>query len=117
MLEETAFPNGILPATYDASSLYPSLPLRRGLDAVSDILQRGRHLRFQPVMAVLEWVMVNSYVECHGLLYHQAQGTAMGTPAALCFAVLFMSRLADLLTNKWSRTKPLSATYAPSTMV
>ncbi|CAI5527152.1 unnamed protein product [Closterium sp. Naga37s-1] len=58
-------------------------------------------------MALLEWVMMNSYVEFDSRIFRQTQGTAMGTPAAVCFAVLFMSWLDEMLTRRWSGTIPL----------
>ncbi|CAI7822051.1 unnamed protein product [Closterium sp. NIES-54] len=106
-LEETAFSKGIFLATYDVTSLHPSIPLRRGIDAVSSMLQSGRHLSYLPIIALLEWVMMNSYVEFDGQLFLQRQGTAMGTPAAVCFAVLFMSRLDEVLRRRWTGTEPL----------
>ncbi|CAI5471116.1 unnamed protein product [Closterium sp. Yama58-4] len=106
-LEETAFPKGIFLATYDVTALYPSIPLQRGIDAVSSILQSGKYHNHLPVIALLEWVMMNSVVEFDGQLYLQRQGTAMGTSAAVCFAVLFMSRLDEVLKHRWFGTQPL----------
>ncbi|CAI5978936.1 unnamed protein product [Closterium sp. NIES-65] len=73
----------------------------------SDFLQRENSCQAFPVMALLEWVMLNSYVEFNGNVYRQIQGTAMGTPVAVCFAVLFMSRLDEVLKQRWTGTQPL----------
>ena len=50
-------------------------------------------------MSLLQWVLYNSYVEFDGVTYHQIRGTAMGTPVAPAFAILFMSALDRELTS------------------
>ncbi|CAI5459418.1 unnamed protein product [Closterium sp. Yama58-4] len=106
-LERTAFPTTVLLATYDVAALYPSISIERGLDAVSSFLMREKPQLAPPLMAMLGWVMRNSFVEFNGRTYHQVRGTAMGTPVAVCFAVLFMSRLDELLKEKWTGISPL----------
>jgi hypothetical protein len=51
-------------------------------------------------MKLLSWVMKNSVVEFRGKKYLQIRGTAMGTPAAVVFAVLFMSHVDELVEAK-----------------
>ncbi|CAI6004762.1 unnamed protein product [Closterium sp. NIES-65] len=58
-------------------------------------------------MALLGWVMRNSFVEFDGRIYQQVRGTAMGTPVAVCFAILFMSRLDELLRERWTGVLPI----------
>ncbi|CAI5483630.1 unnamed protein product [Closterium sp. Yama58-4] len=106
-LERTAFPTTVLLATYDVAALYPSISIERGLDAVSSFLMREKPQLAPPLMAMLGWVMRNSFVEFNGRTYHQVRGTAMGTPVAVYFAVLFMSRLDELLKEKWTGISPL----------
>ncbi|CAI7852057.1 unnamed protein product, partial [Closterium sp. NIES-53] len=105
-LERTPFPATVLLATYDVTSLYPSISIERGLEAVNCFLSRENPQFAQPLMALLGWVMRNSFVEFNGEVFQQVRGTAMGTPVAVCFAILFMSRLDELLKERWTGTEP-----------
>lgn len=98
-LEDTQFPQSILLATYDVTSLYPSIPIKDGINACRYFLERYHHNLTDLIISLLEWVMYNSYVEFDGVVYHQLRGTAMGTSVAVCFAILFMSRLDEELSD------------------
>ncbi|CAI7802869.1 unnamed protein product [Closterium sp. NIES-54] len=58
--------------------------------------------------------MRNSFVEFNGEVFQQVRGTAMGTPVAVCFAILFMSRLDELLKERCDK---LGVHHSPSVVV
>ena len=73
----------------DVTSLYPSIPIDFGLNAVRQILLR--HNSFSPkridfLLSLLSWVLHNNYCTFNGTIYLQIKGTAMGTPVAVAYA-------------------------------
>ena len=91
----------------DVASLYPSIPIDFGLQAVRNFLL-GIHLRARRVERIpvdvstkqidfiidlLEWVLTNNYLQFLGVIYHQLTGTAMGTPAAVMYADIVLAYL------------------------
>lgn len=102
----------------DVASLYPSIPIDFGLQAVRNFLLgvniRARHGERIPVdvstqqidliIDLLEWVLTNNYLQFLGVIYHQLTGTAMGTPAAVMYADIV---LAYLERPVLTRVKPL----------
>jgi len=92
-LDRLPLPSGVILATYDVTALYPSIPIRDALQRIDKILRDANCKDRVAIMALLEWVMTNSYIEFEGQYFKQMQGTAMGTPVAPAFATLFMSSL------------------------
>jgi len=92
-LDRLSLPSGVILATYDVTALYPSIPIRDALRRIDKILRDANCKDGVAIMALLEWVMTNSYIEFEGQYFKQMQGTAMGTPVAPAFATLFMSSL------------------------
>lgn len=103
----------------DVASLYPSIPIDYGLQAVRNFLlgfhsNSKRHGQPSPgdvslkqidfIIDLLEWVLRNNYMQFMGVIYHQLTGTAMGTPVAVMFADIV---LAYLERPAVSRCKPL----------
>ncbi|MCP4096080.1 MAG: hypothetical protein GY748_07540 [Planctomycetaceae bacterium] len=102
----------------DVASLYPSIPIDFGLQAVRNFLL-GIHLRARRgeripvdvsppqidlIVDLLEWVLTNNYLQFMGVIYHQLTGTAMGTPAAVMYADIVLAYLERPVLNK---VKPL----------
>lgn len=102
----------------DVASLYPSIPINFGLQAVRNFLL-GIHLRARRgekipvdvstqqidlIIDLLEWVLTNNYLQFLGVIYHQLTGTAMGTPAAVMYADIVLAYLEHPVLN---RLKPL----------
>jgi hypothetical protein len=90
----------------DAVSLYPSIPINDGLLLVKSFLfshflsdfKSEDSLSLSTLMDLLRLILLNNlvrYRDTSGTLrsFLQVTGTAMGTPAAVVFACLFMSAL------------------------
>lgn len=91
-LERQSLPQDCTLVTADVTSLYPSIPHREGLNAMYETL-----LSFNTpvdvagrICDVMEVVLTNNYVEVDGRHFLQLKGTAMGTPAAVVYANIFM---------------------------
>ncbi len=73
----------------DVTSLYPSIPIDFGLNAVRQILLRLNSFspkRIDFLISLLSWVLHNNYCTFNGTIYLQIKGTAMGTPVAVAYA-------------------------------
>lgn len=71
----------------DVSSLYTNIDIPRAVEIISSI---------NPVLGTLaKLIMENNYFTYNNQLYHQIQGIAMGTNAAVVIANLYMSVLID----------------------
>ena len=94
-LEDTIFPVDCALLSADVESLYPSIDINRGLDALNETLnsagmpQENR----QRIVLLTRWVLFNNYLEFNNKLYLQICGTAMGTPCAVVFACIFMGTI------------------------
>lgn len=79
----------------DVESLYPSIPINEGLEALTWTLQREGHspstIKLQ--VEIANWVLTNNYITFNGEFWRQIQGTAMGTPMAVVYANIFLSAL------------------------
>jgi len=88
-LEMTRLPTreGIL-VTADIATLYTNIDTKLGLRLVRQFLQ-DRYVplsRIDLIMSLLAFVMENSYLRFRDQLYHQIDGTAMGTACAPTYA-------------------------------
>jgi hypothetical protein len=74
--------------TADIASLYTNIDTKMGLALVRKFLveQNVRHDRLELIMALLTFVMENAYLSFHHQVYHQIDGTAMGTAVAPIYA-------------------------------
>lgn len=79
--------NGVF-VTADIASLYTNIDTKMGLQCVQDflILQQVPLERQRLIMDLLRFVMENSYLTFKDLVYHQKDGTAMGTSVAPTYA-------------------------------
>jgi hypothetical protein len=72
----------------DVTSLYPSIPIDFGLNAVrwffGHIGWDEKNQRF--LLDLLHWILTNNYVCFNGKIYRQKKGTAMGTPVAVTYS-------------------------------
>ena len=105
LLETLSFPKDCIICCADIESLYPNIPIDKGIDYVSKAIKRlsfllpGRsrirddnnHLSF--ILELMTWVLKNNYFMFGNQWYHQLQGTAMGTPLAVPFACLFVCQI------------------------
>ncbi len=89
----------------DIESLYPNIPLVEGLMLFkksitfnNNKLSRNDKNRLSSddidfICALTEWVLHNNYFTFGNKMYHQINGTAMGTPCAVVFACFFIDEL------------------------
>jgi hypothetical protein len=94
-LDTRQFPSNCSLLAADVESLYPSIDINRGLDALTAALKANntdrdtRHF----IVQLTRWVLMNNVTEFNGKLYIQICGTAMGTPCAVVFACIFMGTI------------------------
>ena len=94
-LDTRQFPSNCSLLAADVESLYPSIDINRGLDALTAALKANntdrdtRHF----IVQLTRWVLMNNVTEFNGKLYLQTRGTAMGTPCAVVFACIFMGTI------------------------
>ena len=88
-LEQTILPtrDGIL-VTADIATLYTNIDTELGLRLVRQFLveQQIPSSRIDLIMSLLAFVMKNSYLRFRDQIYHQIDGTAMGTACAPTYA-------------------------------
>lgn len=118
-LEDTPFTNNkdcyILCA--DVDSLYPSIPIDKGLVMMKkSLIKRNDELpssdqitpdEIDLLFALMKFVLTNNYFTFGNLIFKQIQGTAMGTPAAVVFACLFLDAHETRILEEMTDRKPL----------
>lgn len=87
----------------DVDSLYPNIPTKEGLIMMhKSISNRNPSLPEEARLTekeidflcdLMQFVLNNNYFNFGNLVFHQINGTAMGTPAAVVFACLFLDCL------------------------
>jgi hypothetical protein len=101
-------PDAIL-CTVDVSSLYTNIPHTDGLYACKQALD-GRDTPEPPswlLITLLQKVLTLNSFDFDGVVYHQLQGTSMGSKCAPNYANLFMSALETQLLDETPTAKPL----------
>ena len=96
------FPPDCVILCADIESLYPNIPIDRGLEMFREsiVFYNNKHKRLQAVeinfiVDVTHFVLTNNYFSFGDVVYQQINGTAMGTPLAVvfaCFVVDFIER-------------------------
>lgn len=89
----------------DIDSLYPNIPLEEGLTLFRDsiIFNNDRFSSLDQdklsmddidlICDLTKWVLHNNYFKFGERIFHQINGTAMGTPCAVVFACFFIDAL------------------------
>ena len=75
-------------------SLYPNIDHEEGISACEEALNK-RSSQYVPTFVLSDFiktVLQCNTLEFNGKYYHQIKGTAMGTPMAVNFANIFMSK-------------------------
>ncbi|CAI6012084.1 unnamed protein product [Closterium sp. NIES-65] len=102
-LEDLRVPAEALFLTYDVESLYPSIPIDAGISCIERWLLRWAAQErisggvADTLVQLLGLVMRQNHLEFGGRFWRQVRGTAMGTPVAVIYAVLFMAWLDERL--------------------
>ena len=91
-------PNAVL-LTIDVSALYTNIPTGEGLDALADFLEarKDKSIPSDFIVKLMEKVLKLNIFEYDEKLFKQVLGTAMGTPSAVSYSNMFMSRIDRLL--------------------
>ncbi|KAM9330910.1 coiled-coil domain-containing protein 60 [Gastrophryne carolinensis] len=79
----------------DVESLYSSIPHDLGLQAIRYFLNEldlDQHNFNLFILKLLQFVLTHNFFLFNGQLYHQIQGTAMGTTCAPSYAKLYLGR-------------------------
>ena len=114
-LNTTVFPQTTVIMTADIASLYPNIDHQDGM-------QKMRQFLFLPefqdimspddkcfILALLQFVLTNNLFTFSNLYFHQIKGTAMGTPAAVAYATIYvymLERNAILISLRYNTFKP-----------
>jgi len=78
--------------TGDIESMYTNIDIDKGMDFINHFLPNTMNDSEKEIfLDILYWVMRNNYFSFDGAIYHQINGTAMGTPCAPSFANCYMS--------------------------
>ena len=86
----------------DISSLYPSIPINFGVDAVRKVCREANVFEdreLDMVIELLRFVLDNNYVQLEGKTYLQIKGTAMGTPVAVIYSIIVLFSMEDPITR------------------
>ena len=107
-LERTSLPtlDGIL-VTADIATLYTNIDTELGLRLVKRFLTERQvpTARIDLIMSLLSFVMENSYLRFRDQIYHQIDGTAMGTACAPTYANIVVYMLEkDVITELSTRS-------------
>lgn len=108
ILETTPFPHSVILTSKDVSALYPSIPIKDGLEAISNFLiEHMSHDEHDLYVRLFTWIMYNNIVLYDEVYYIQTSGTAMGTPAAVLFANIFLHMIERNLVNEYTSNNTL----------
>ena len=79
----------------DVAQLYPSIPIPEGIQSVREVCIEHNFLldELEFLLSLLHWVLTHNFCMFNNKIYHQQQGTAMGTPVAVTFANIFLYHL------------------------
>ena len=103
LLESTPIPKDCILVTIDVKSLYLNIPHEDGIKAILNRLYRTKQLADQMTIPqgtmsdLLKIVLQQNYFQFTDQVYHQIQGTAMGTKMAPSYANIFMAELEEML--------------------
>jgi len=92
-IKTKSFPSTAVICTADVKSLYPSIPTALGLDCIQRLLEISKKFttsKIRLIIQLMRWVLTNNFIQFNGDIYLQIEGTAMGTPMAPTYAILFM---------------------------
>lgn len=89
--------------TIDVSSLYTNIPHEEGIAAMKQrMTEKGYDTNTKDLITKLaRKVLTRNYFTFNNQLYHQVQGTAMGTRMAPNYAIIFMHQLETSLLNNY----------------
>ena len=105
MLENLKLPADCTLVTIDVKALYLNIPHKDGIKAVSNRLyyNNSEDVPIPPstMTDLLKIVLTKNYFQFADRMYHQIQGTAMGTKMAPAYANIFMAELEEHLLDNY----------------
>jgi hypothetical protein len=93
----------------DVTNLYPSIPTPLGLFALREVLSKETNWSIDKIEMILKlsaWVLNNMYITFDDKYYLQTNGTAMGTPFAVVYAIIYLHYHESTVLSKL-RFKPI----------
>lgn len=94
-------PAGTMITSVDVVSMYTNIPTDHALAVIDKKLSSIEHPLRQQIVRGLEVVMKNNYFTFNGDIYHQLQGTAMGTAVAPSFASIYLGIIEEVLLDRF----------------
>ena len=116
-LENTPIPEPCTLATIDVKSLYLNIPHEEGIHAVLSRLYNTPEMTDKMTLPpntmadLLRIVLEHNYFQFTDKMYHQIQGTAMGTKMAPSYANIFMAELEETLLKNYPKQPLLWKRY------
>ncbi len=116
-LEALVIPPNCILVTIDVKALYLNIPHEEGIKAVLDRLYyknpNSKDVPIPPntMSDLLKIVLTQNHFQFTDLMFHQIQGTAMGTKMAPAYANIFMAELEEKLLNNYHITPLLWKRY------
>ena len=103
-----SLPENFLLCTVDVVGFYPSIPYKDGLEALRVALdgREDKNVSTESLLDLAKCVLDNNVFEHKGEIFRQKQGTAIGTKMAPNYAILFMSKLEEMILST-SSLKPM----------
>ena len=117
ILKKTKLPTNCTLATIDVSALYLNIPHNEGIQAVRNRLYTNNPnlddipLPTGTMTDLLNIILTRNHFQFAGKMYHQVQGTAMGTKMAPAYANIFMAELEEGLLRNYHTTPILWKRY------
>ena len=106
-LEQQIFPKDAVLVAFDVESLYPSIDVNEAIAALKEKLEpltaviSNTHIKF--LLSLASFILNNNYIEFSWTYWRQIKGTAMGTPAAVCIANIFLDVLETKIFEQYER--------------
>lgn len=99
--------------TADVNSLYTEIPTNDGITLFSQFVHNNiaDSNKCSFYIRLLEIILKNNYLQYNDKYYHQTNGTAMGTPAAVVYANIFMFMIENRVIEQFSSTIILYKRY------
>ena len=108
-IEQLKVPKYCVLVTADVTNLYPSIHTPLGLAALREILSKETNWstdKIEFIVQLSEWVLNNMYLTFCDTHYLQTNGTAMGTPFAVVYAIIYLHHHESTVMSKL-RFKPI----------
>lgn len=95
--------------TFDVVSMYTSIDTKRALHIIGRFLPNNKFNRM--LLKGLEVIMQNNFFTFDGKIWHQLNGTAMGTSVAPAYAILFLGAAEERLYAQFSEHMVCNARF------